>query len=77
MPSPSISSQQYHGRGSVSGYGRKKKGTEVKHTWIKIMPQGVIASCLTLEKLFKLAEAHFYYFLMKMPDNNTFVSGML
>ena len=41
------------------------------------MPQGVIASCLTLEKLFKLAEAHFYYFLMKMSDNNTFVSGML
>ena len=33
------------------------------------MPQGVIASCLTLERLFKLAEAHFYYFLMKMSDN--------
>ena len=71
MLSPSISSQQYHGRGSVSGHGRKK-GTEVKQTWIKIMPQGVIVSCLTLEKLFKLAEAHFYYFLMKMSDN-TFV----
>ena len=40
------------------------------------MPQGVIVSCLTLEKLFKLTEAHFYYFLMKMSDN-TFVSGML
>lgn len=78
MPSPSVKSQLCHGRGIISGHDEENKGFGVTETWIKIVPWWISASCLILQKLFNLFEAHLcYYFLMKMWNNNTFLSGIL
>lgn len=73
MPIPSIRSQLYDGRGSISSHSSKNKDGGVKQTGINIMLWWVIVSYLTLDKLFNLL----YYFLMKIWDNSSFLSGLL